>query len=444
MNFVLTAVDDQPGNRVNYSLVYRVSIIALALAISLSITPDTANSEVATSREQQFTKAADAGSRAPVGLEEPAPYRLDRGDKLRVRFYERYDREDLNGDYVVGESGQLRLPRIGMFDVRRKTTQEVETGIREVVEKKGEKLGYFSVDVVECRPFYVGGLVNRPGAYPFVNGLTVLHAVSLAGGLYRFPLSSSVEALRERSKLAEAIDRLKAPLARRARLFSERDKLETIVAPPDLVQLDPLNVKEIIERERVIMQRVREVDNREKAGLEKIVTLTKSEGDTYAAEIQAIAERLDEQTRLFANLKKLHDQKLINQQRYFESLASLDTVQRDKQLAIASLARARSSLEKAQRDLAMLELLRESRIAKEIAETELELTRLQVSVDEARKLTRNLEGLAGQGGSETYRIMRRDEAGRLQNQRVTETTPILPGDVVQIEALQDGKLLNVN
>jgi protein involved in polysaccharide export with SLBB domain len=52
-----------------------------------------------------------------------------------VRFFDRFDREDLNGDYVLGEHGQLRLPRIGIFAARNKTTTELEQQLREFAER---------------------------------------------------------------------------------------------------------------------------------------------------------------------------------------------------------------------------------------------------------------------------------------------------------------------
>ena len=391
-----------------------------------------------------FESFGEDGPSTAKRSDEPTRYQLNRGDKLRIRFYDRFDRDDLNGDYVIGESGQLRLPRIGTFDVRQKSTEEVERSIRENVEKKGEKLGYFSVDIAECRPFYVSGLVNRPGAYPYVNGLTVVHAISLAGGLYRTALMSPADSMREKSKLAELIDRSKAPLARRARLVAERDGLTTIETPRELLQLDPHHADDIIDRERIIMQRVRDVDAREKAGLEKMVELSKSEADTFESQITAITNRLNEQTVLFANLRKLHDQKLINQQRFSDSITSLDIVQRDKQFAIASLAHAKANLEKAERDLSMLDLAKQSRLAKEIAETELELTRASSMAAETRKLLANLEGSLGQTAFHTYRVTRRDDSGEFHNQRVTETTPLLPDDVIQVEPPSDVEVLSLN
>jgi protein involved in polysaccharide export with SLBB domain len=36
--------------------------------------------------------------------------------------------------------------------------------------------------VLNYRPFHILGEVRSPGSYPYVNGMTVLNAVALAGG----------------------------------------------------------------------------------------------------------------------------------------------------------------------------------------------------------------------------------------------------------------------
>ncbi|MEJ8630086.1 SLBB domain-containing protein [Sphingomonas sp. I4] len=40
-----------------------------------------------------------------------------------------------------------------------------------------------AVEVLTTRPFYILGEVNKPGQYPFANGLTVLGAVAQAGAI---------------------------------------------------------------------------------------------------------------------------------------------------------------------------------------------------------------------------------------------------------------------
>ncbi|HEY0466917.1 MAG TPA: SLBB domain-containing protein, partial [Polyangiaceae bacterium] len=39
-----------------------------------------------------------------------------------------------------------------------------------------------SIEVINYRPFYIIGEVNKPGEYPYVNGMSILNAVALAGG----------------------------------------------------------------------------------------------------------------------------------------------------------------------------------------------------------------------------------------------------------------------
>ena len=50
-----------------------------------------------------------------------------------------------------------------------------------------------SVEVLSYRPFYIIGEVRTPGSYPYVNDMTVLNAVALAGGYtYRARTGSAV------------------------------------------------------------------------------------------------------------------------------------------------------------------------------------------------------------------------------------------------------------
>ena len=371
----------------------------------------------------------------PVGTH-MTNYRLDRGDRLRVRFFDRFDRNDLNGEYVLGEGGQLRLPRIGIFEARNKSTTELEKDVKDFTERKGEKLGYFSIDVIECRPLYVGGLVNRPGAYPYVPGMTVLHSVAVAGGIYRSPNSSASDALKERSRLAEALERLKELIARRARLEAERDNRATVSVPDELLELEPIRAGKMIELERNLLQRQRETTNRDREGLENFASLTDTEAESYQASIASITKRIGEQASLIAELQRLYNKQLITQQRYFEAVTALETVERDRNLAVANLAHAKASIEKTKRDIAMLTLANNARVSKELAETEQEIMRLKTIVSDARSIIQRLDMLSGEGRpgpSVLYRIMRRDSNGAISFVRGSETALVAPDDVVQVE-----------
>ena len=57
--------------------------------------------------------------------------------------------------------------------------------------------------------FFISGEVRKPGSYPISAGLTVLKAVSLAGGLSKFGAKGKVEILR---KTRKGTERLKVDL----------------------------------------------------------------------------------------------------------------------------------------------------------------------------------------------------------------------------------------
>jgi polysaccharide biosynthesis/export protein ExoF len=385
-----------------------------------------------------IARSVETGSQTvpPVAEE----YRLDKGDRVRTRFLDRYDKADLNGDYTIDAMGRLRLPRLGAFNARHVTTSELEQAIRDAAESRGEKLGSFSIELVECRPFYVSGLASKPGPYPYVAGITVMHAVAVAGGIYRSPAVSVAETIRERSRLSDSIGQLKIQLARRARLVAERDNASVIPVPSQLARLDPAQAEAFIAREQTVLSRAREVVERESASLSRFITLTRDEIESYETQLTAMNARILEQNKLFKSIQQLHDQRLVNQQRFVEVLSAMDLVQRDKQRAEAGLARAKATLEKADRDHAMLSLENGARISKELAAVEAEIARLTTAVEDSRGAVDGLEALSGQMDSVAYRIMRRDQSGRARFISATESTPIKPDDVITIERVGEMRI----
>ena len=370
-------------------------------------------------------------------------YRLYAGDRLKIRFLDRYDREDLNGEYVINDNGQLRLPRIGVFDAQNKSTADLERDIQKSIENRGEKAGSFSIEISRQRPFYVVGLANRPGSYVFLPGLTVLHALSLAGGLYRSPLTSMADIMREKRTLTDNFEQIMGLLARRARLEAERNDSPSIGIPRELSQFEPTRAARLIENEQTVLQRSREADRREKAAFESVVALTNREIENYRSEIARIERRIEEQSGIFKQLKELHIAKVINQQRLFESISALDNLHRDKQGTLAGLARASTDFEKAQRDLSMLTLDRKVKVEKELTETQRELDRHKALAAQTRELVAGLDTLASNdrsGQIVSYKIMRRNSAGRTVFIAATETTPIMPGDVIEIESHPEAAL----
>lgn len=106
-------------------------------------------------------------------------YLLGTGDKLRVIVF---GEPDLSGEFDITAAGKVSLPLIGQVQAAGLTLDQFE---KEVADNLAN--GYLtnpkvSVEVLNYRPFYIIGEVDKPGQYPYTNGMTILNAVAVGGG----------------------------------------------------------------------------------------------------------------------------------------------------------------------------------------------------------------------------------------------------------------------
>jgi polysaccharide export outer membrane protein len=125
-----------------------------------------------------------AGCAGPALPDLPPPpagaYRLGAGDRLTVRIY---DQPQLSGAYSVDDSGMVDMPLLGLVPAAGLTVNELAAAIgRGLQDRQLILRPSVAVEVSAYRPFYILGEVNAPGQYPFRPGMTVLTAISIAGG----------------------------------------------------------------------------------------------------------------------------------------------------------------------------------------------------------------------------------------------------------------------
>lgn len=114
----------------------------------------------------------------PAAADTPA-YRLGSGDKVRVTVF---NEKDLSGDFDVNDQGLVALPLIGQVKVGGLTLSETETLITQKYGQNYLVNPRVNVEVMNYRPFFILGEVKNPGSYPYVNGMSIVNAVALAGG----------------------------------------------------------------------------------------------------------------------------------------------------------------------------------------------------------------------------------------------------------------------
>lgn len=106
-------------------------------------------------------------------------YRLGTGDRLRITVF---GEDDLSGEFEVDDTGAISLPLIGGVAAAAKTPRELERAVAAALADGYLVNPRVSLEVLNYRPFFILGEVKDPGKYPYVNGMTVLNAVAVAGG----------------------------------------------------------------------------------------------------------------------------------------------------------------------------------------------------------------------------------------------------------------------
>ena len=130
-----------------------------------------------------------------VAQESPArPYVLGPGDQIQIQVY---GEDDLTVKMRIEEHGTLSYPFLGDIKVSGLSVAALQRKIYNGL--KGDYLVNPDVRVfiLEYRPVYVNGQVRRPGGYPYVPGLTVQKAISLAGGMTDLASTRGLSLIRE-------------------------------------------------------------------------------------------------------------------------------------------------------------------------------------------------------------------------------------------------------
>ena len=123
--------------------------------------------------------AAKPTADAPAAGSDNGGYVLGAGDKVRLSVF---GETDLGGDFDIDGTGDVRLPLIGPVKAAGLTIHAFEDKAVALLSDGYLKDPKVSIEVVNYRPFYIIGEVNKPGQYSYVDGMTALNAVALAGG----------------------------------------------------------------------------------------------------------------------------------------------------------------------------------------------------------------------------------------------------------------------
>ena len=139
--------------------------------------------------------AQDQTLQSRVSTSELSIYKLGVGDVISVQVI---GEDDLKREKIrLSDAGTLSFPYLGEIRVRGLTVGALEEFITKGLKGRYLLNPQVTVTIHEYRNFFVNGQVDKPGGYPFVPGLTVRKAISMAGGFKERASKEKINVIRE-------------------------------------------------------------------------------------------------------------------------------------------------------------------------------------------------------------------------------------------------------
>lgn len=359
------------------------------------------------------------------------------GDRLKIGFYKH---ADLTSEVQIRDDGHISIPFLGAIQAAGLDVYQLEQRITRAFEQTTSGSTNVSVHIVERQPFYVIGLVNKPGAYRYQPGMTVLHALASGGGIYRLPATPlrHVDISREVAELRQSTETLKRHLAEHARLSAELAGNAETKPSRRLIDLaGPEKAENLMAMENRLMTQRASPLRRAEVGYERAIKLAKEEIAAMYEQLQ----RVEEQIKLVRDEKKIIDQLakkgLNTRSRQLEIRRAVAIVESESRQSIASIKRAEQGLVLAERDQALLILNQRKEIGKELSDLEKKIVENEIAIEKSRSVIQRLGDRQPDVGGAfgelrvTYRILRRIGDKHVETD-ASETTRIRSGDVLRV------------
>ncbi|MBB3442348.1 polysaccharide biosynthesis/export family protein [Sinorhizobium sp. B11] len=380
-------------------------------------------------------------------------YTLVPEDKIKLRVVEwrstdsKYASwEALDGTYNVDDAGNLSIPIAGQIRASGQTTEQLSETISDALAEKADLPGrpFIAVEIDQHAPIFVNGSIERPGRYPFEANMTVMKAVSIAGGYMRARDESSYY---DRDRIQAAGDYRTAVLNRRDLLMRAARLRAEIAGQPDFdIPSEIGGVPDIgkLKAEELNLMRLRAVETNSKVeAADDLSRLYTQEIQSLEAKVVSQKRQIDLAQQELNNVNSLVSKGLTSNTRQFSVDRSLAETQSELLDLEIALTKSRQGLNESQREKADV-------INKRNAENQQELNTISLAINKAgidmqvAQLLGDQAGysaeLARMGAESTllgttkknFKIVRRNEDGSYSNIVADENTALLPHDIIEI------------
>jgi protein involved in polysaccharide export with SLBB domain len=409
-----------------------------------------------------FTRADDAtGSLPGTGRD---PVRLSSyaiGDRLKIAVFEQIrpelpgrgapgnlgasavERTELSGEYTVQEDGKIYIPLVGPITVAGASFQELENAIGASLGAKLDSSVKIGIQMLEREPIYVVGPSVKAGPYKYIPGMSVLHALILAGALDAASGDEwrLLDLAREKERLLKATERLSRLMARVDLLKGEREELASSAKPAPAAGA---SAKERLAEAKTLLQAERAKRAEQEAAVEAALQSYGTELSIQRDKLVQVEASLQTKAERLQSVNKYRERGTTTDITYFQAASDLAESKERLHDAKAVIAQLEHKISDLQHEKARLSV--EAQVEREREIRELQIA---ISEDEATKATLGTllmrlpgDSVAKLANKEFDLIVVRRTPGGLRRSAVREDSPLEPGDILQVNPSQPGKVVS--
>jgi polysaccharide biosynthesis/export protein len=349
--------------------------------------------------------------------------------------YERW--EALGGEHTISDDGAIILPFIGSLTVGSLDSAGLTA---EIAKRLQEKIGLVrtpavTLEILEYPPIYVVGDVTRPGEYKFRPGLTVLQSLAMGGGPTRAAGQQQSETIRLATDLKDLDNSLLRSTAKLSRLQAEMTGAQEITFEPP-IGVDRQYAEGIYNEEKVIAQARANALARQSKALSELRDLLTSEISTLEEKLKGSEENIRSAEEQLAIVRALIEKGAAVASRQLDQERLLTTYRSDRLDLVTAIMRGRQAISETTRNLEGLQDTQRSEIATEMQSERASVDQLRLKREMTQKLLIEELSSGGRTSSDepqpmTFSVSRRDK-GEINEFHASETTALVPGDVVRV------------
>jgi polysaccharide export outer membrane protein/exopolysaccharide production protein ExoF len=380
-------------------------------------------------------------------------YLLGPQDRVRLKVFEWrpskddfYEWKALNDTFIVGPDGTLALPFAGTVKASGLTTEQLG---KTIGDRLMQHMGLAaapdtSVEITQFRPFYIVGFVTQPGEFPYRPNLTVLEALSIAGGLRSRDKSDTRltrEVITGQGDLSVMAVTKLSLVARKARLQAEIAGTDHVVFPKQLTdRQDQPQVARILDQEKAIFQTREEGLRTQLKALKNLGVSLKDEVTSLQGQLGFHDKQIDLIQKELTSVSSLVSKGFAAAPREISLQRELAQFQSTRLAAETSLMRARQEISRNEIEMLDLQNKYKNEVAISLRDTQSQLDELASKAATSSELLRESEmfgtrllSMRAQAREEkpVFTIVRPGPNGATEIS-AEENTTIRPGDTIKV------------